>query len=333
MEEREVSKAQDKIQRLIGDIDPGEHAARFVSPSEQTKTCGCASGPVTNEAIDFPEFEPFDLDGDPDLDPEEVYKGLIEHGGFRFHAEIKQVDEEKRIIRGFANTKNIDRVGDIVEPSAFRKSLAAFSRRGKILWGHWGNGIGTAINAEIRDKGFFLEAQIGTGFDASGSFIASLEIEDAWNRIRQGINDAFSIGFQIIESESIPEADRPTQGFYTADRRIILLDLYEVSVVAIEANVQSTFNIVKAMQHGTDLWDRRKKCFQGICWTDDDRGGNKSEADYSEVTRYVASVTQDLDQAERELQEEITVMSAIERLRILNDELSEPAKTTEGGEN
>ena len=50
------------------------------------------------------------------------------------HAELKTIksDSDDLFIEGFASTKDIDRVDDIVEPTAFKKTLKAFMENPEI---------------------------------------------------------------------------------------------------------------------------------------------------------------------------------------------------------
>lgn len=232
---------------------------------------------------------------------------LIERKKFEFHAEIKSVHETndgRLVLQGFANTRNIDRVRDIVEPSAFKRAVAKGVKKVKILRNHdMDEPIGLGIDASIRDKGFFFKGGISN---------AEIRyVQEAREQIKDGLMDSFSIGFSILKSEPIDPKDAPKQDGRVADRRITDLDLWEVSVVTVPANVQSTFSVVKGMQHGSDLYDRAGKCF--VEYPDITKYGVKETVDYSRTTDYIKRVTEEIDN----MPTGMTITEASARLKAL----------------
>ena len=157
--------------------------------------------------------------------------------------EMKQDSEGARIIMGMASTGSVDRVGDIIEPGAFRKTLKNFLKTNPLILAHHSAllGIGHALDAEVTDSGLSMAVRIGTGTNPNDP------LEIMWNRISQRIYRALSIGYHILRREDILDNGR-VMGW-----RIIELDLYEVSVVAIPANAEALFDIAKAVRNGTDL--------------------------------------------------------------------------------
>lgn len=259
------------------------------------------------------------------LDFKELLEAVETRGAFQFHAEIKTINEKDRIIEGYANTKNVDRVGERVEPGAFRRSLAPFKRRGKILRNHdWREPIGKAIDARIDDTGFWIKAKIEEGIDY---------IDEAWEQITRKLLDSFSIGYRVLKV-SRPEEDERSKG--DPWRIIELLDLYEVSVVTIPANVQSTFSIAKGMKHGSDLWLQDADLWAATGkdgdlvvmkdkspweWVDSNATPDEAEylstatpEPYARTAEYVKKVT-------AEIEEGMKRASAIEALERVNSEL------------
>jgi HK97 family phage prohead protease len=184
-----------------------------------------------------------------DVDAEALREVMLERGRFKFHAGIKQAEEDdggRRIISGFANTRNLDRVNEVVDPNAFRGTLKQWMKNPVILADHWPsvqNVIGRGVEAKIDDKGFFLKAEI-----AKGTQLA----DDTWTLIQQKMLRAFSIGYRILKDEFVDAADAG-KDFAGKVRKILKLELYEVSVVAIPANRESLFSVSKGMLYGTDL--------------------------------------------------------------------------------
>ncbi len=231
----------------------------------------------------------YTYDFDEEFKWDDLGAKLIERGGFQFHAEIKNVTEMKDgrlIVSGFANTKNIDRVRDIVDPSAFQRAINKGVGKLKILRNHnMREPIGLGIDASIRSNGFFFKGGIS---NADIGYV-----QEARQQIKEGLIDSFSIGFSILKAEPIATEGAPKQDGRVADRRITDLDLWEVSVVTIPANVQSTFAMVKGMQYGSDLYDRAKKHF--IDRPDIDQRGELDTVDYSKTTEYIKRITEEID--------------------------------------
>ena len=185
----------------------------------------------------------------PDYDANEIVGQLEQRGGFDFHCELKaEGDSDKRVISGYANTKHIDRMSDIVEPSAFKSSLSHFLKHGVILAHHDpSNVVGVPLDAKIDSKGLKLKAQGLFGNDAADP------IERVWNVVKQGGLRAFSVGFRILPGGVVWEGNDNEKEDAPRVRRITKLELYEVSIVSIPANRQSVFSVAKSLIDGTDL--------------------------------------------------------------------------------
>tara|TARA_R100001530_G_scaffold53313_1_gene39367 strand:- start:2841 stop:3971 length:1131 start_codon:yes stop_codon:yes gene_type:complete len=157
------------------------------------------------------------------------------------HAELKTIksDSDDLFIEGFASTKDIDRVDDIVEPTAFKKTLKAFMENPVLMFNH-GMGIkgrdvvGKIVESEIREKGLWVKA-----------FISETE-QELRTKIKEGLFKAFSFGFKILKSDMIKQAGKDI-------RKIAEVELLEVSVVSIPANRRALFSVSKAFECGTDL--------------------------------------------------------------------------------
>lgn len=159
-----------------------------------------------------------------------------------FHAELKSeegVDTGDLFISGYASTSDIDRVDDIVEPSAFKKTLKDFMKNPVLLLNHGMSAagripVGKVVEADIRPKGLFVKALI------SKTEIALRE------KIKEGLYKAFSFGFKIMNSDVIKKTGKSL-------RKITDLELFEVSVVSIPANRRALFSVTKGFEFGSDL--------------------------------------------------------------------------------
>lgn len=219
-----------------------------------------------------------------------ISENLHTQGGFEFHAEFEgteKTDKGDRFIQGYANTKNLDLMRDIVEPGAFRKSFKYWLKNGVILLHHdWTIIVGKPVEAKIDDKGFFIKVQIFKGLTPES------KIEETWNLIEQGGLKAFSIGFRIIKSKY--EQDENEREF----RRILELVLLETSIVSIPANRESLFSVSKGIEFGTDLIDIET----GEAALSIDELNNEKR--YEELIRRVNEINEELKMREEEEIEE-----------------------------
>lgn len=151
----------------------------------------------------------------------------------RFHAEFKSVDTKSGMIEGFASTSFKDRHGDIVEPDAFKDSMSEFLKNPVLLLEH-SESIGTVEAVEVVPNGIKIVAKVGKGFEPA---------DTTRKKIDQGILKAFSIGF--IPEDVVFDEKRDAWAIKKGE-------LLEVSVVAIPANRQSLFSVIKGYLDGDD---------------------------------------------------------------------------------
>ncbi|CCI88567.1 head maturation protease [Yersinia phage phiR2-01] len=159
-------------------------------------------------------------------------------------AYVKSVDTSSKegsvIIRGFANTISKDRAGDVIPSTAWKTSnaLTNYMKNPIILFGHdHRRPIGKCLDLNPTEMGLEIECEI---FESSDPAIYAL--------IKNGVLKTFSIGFRCLDAEW----DEATDIFIIKD-----LELYEVSVVSVPCNQDSTFNLAKSMS-GHDYTEWRK---------------------------------------------------------------------------
>lgn len=158
-------------------------------------------------------------------------------------AAIKAVEatDKSLKIRGFANTVSKDRAGDVIVASAWTTSnaLKNYMKNPIILFGHdHERPIGKCLDMVPTEMGLEIEAEI---FEDADPSIFSL--------IKNGVLKTFSVGFRILDADW----DDDTHTFMILD-----LELFEVSVVSVPCNQDSTFNLAKSMS-GADYMDFRSK--------------------------------------------------------------------------
>lgn len=142
------------------------------------------------------------------------------------------------LIEGYANTKTKDRVGDVVLPVAFEKSLPTYLENPVLLENHdWGKVAGVTLSAKTDDNGLFIRAKI------------SATRTDLKTQILEGCLRMFSIGYNELQSDFDEE---------TKTKIVKELELLEISIVSVPANPEAKFSVVGAAKPDEDEEDEDK---------------------------------------------------------------------------
>lgn len=129
-------------------------------------------------------------------------------------------------IEGWANKAVVDRGGDLIPKSAWQ--LGNFQKNAIILFNHDKNKpIGKAVAVEARDDGLYVKAKI------SGS--ADPEISKIRDLIKEGVLNAFSVGFDSLDEAKSADGHNEIRG----------AELFEISVVSLPMNQDSLFSLAK----------------------------------------------------------------------------------------
>lgn len=218
---------------------------------------------------DLIEYEATDDGSSPlpeTIDLETISRRIEQEGRFIIRAEIKAVDEERREIEGYASTKDIDRVNEIIKPTAFQGSMDNVNAgRIKILHNHEGRSdiVGTITKGKIDKTGLFIRGKILKN-------VPQAEID--WQSIIQGGLDSFSVGFVTIADEIRKIGGR-------AIRVITDLDLFEISLANMPANTRAGFSVVKSL----------------VFWEQPIKNETIDDDNYRTVRDHVVSITKEID--------------------------------------
>lgn len=150
------------------------------------------------------------------------------HSNFSIKATDMDEDKEKPlIIKGFANTTEKDRMGDIVTEEAWSNGGMKNYLNNPVILAHhkYDEPIGKMIDYSISSKGLEITAEISK---AAGR---------VYDLIKDGILKTFSIGFVVKDGDY----DQARDIFTIKD-----LELLEVSVVSVPANQGSIFSVAKS---------------------------------------------------------------------------------------
>jgi len=132
-----------------------------------------------------------------------------------FYLPIDKVDEETRMVYGYASTTALDAQGDRISLEAMRGSLPDYMRFGNIREMHQPSAVGKAISAVVDETGMYIGAHV---------------VDDvAWKKVKAKVYNGFSIkGSGKREGEWITK-----------------LRLVEISLVDRPANPDAVFDVWK----------------------------------------------------------------------------------------
>jgi len=147
-------------------------------------------------------------------------KGLI-------FIEITKIDEEQRIVGGYATTDSLDIEGDIIDLDATREAVEEYRQWGNVRYMHQAHAVGVVKEMEVDDKGLYVEVKVVD--------------DDCWVKVREGVLKGFSIGFRILECiwDGIKDAWRITKYL-----------LIEISLVDRPANPDCIYDVIKRADDG-----------------------------------------------------------------------------------
>lgn len=167
----------------------------------------------------------------------EKSKKEINHFHAKFKSfKVKQEGENKTIeIEGYASTKDIDRYGDVVNPSAFEETIDLFMKNPVMLLQHDHNKrIGDFTKVEIDENGLYVKGDVKyTAGD-----------DELFAKIENKSLKGFSIGYRVLEAEFKDITDEKGN---VIDWIFVInkLDLVEISVVNVPAN---PYTLMKSLE-------------------------------------------------------------------------------------
>ncbi|WP_234823812.1 HK97 family phage prohead protease [Agrobacterium pusense] len=148
------------------------------------------------------------------------------------------------VVVGYASTfgGEPDSHGDIIAPGAFSASLAQHKSQGTfpaMLWSHkQDQPIGKWTKMVEDSRGLLAEGSINVRTSAG---------RDAWEHLKAGSADGFSIGYRIPTGGEEPQRDGSTL--------LKIIDLVEVSVVAVPSNRLARVTQLKSLNSKSELVD------------------------------------------------------------------------------
>jgi Putative phage serine protease XkdF len=151
---------------------------------------------------------------------------------------IMKVNQEKRLVSGFATLNNLDRQGDIVLSEASKAAFAAWP--GNVREMHANIAAGKVVS--FREQTYY---DTETEKFYEGVYVdvyVSKGARDTWEKVLDGTLTGFSIGGRILDEESFFDAD-----LGKVVNVIKAYELAELSLVDVPANqLANVFSIAKA---------------------------------------------------------------------------------------
>lgn len=142
--------------------------------------------------------------------------------------DIREFDDESRLIEGIASTPAPDRYGDIVEPMG-----AKFALPMPLLWQHDAHQpVGNVEFAKPTKSGIPFRARLAKVEEAG---ILRDRVDLAWQSLKAGLVRAVSIGFRSLAHESMRDG-----GLHFKE-----WEWMELSLVTIPANSEAVITAVK----------------------------------------------------------------------------------------
>jgi phage head maturation protease len=137
----------------------------------------------------------------------------------KLFAAITKLDEEQRLVFGYASTEALDSQHEIVKREALEAALPSYLKFANIREMHGPSAVGVAKEASIDHKGLYLAAKVVDPL--------------AWEKVKEGVYKGFSIGGKAVKRDP-------------ANRHIITqLELHEISLVDRPANPEAVFDLYK----------------------------------------------------------------------------------------
>lgn len=107
---------------------------------------------------------------------------------FKAYAPISKVDDDQRMVFGYASTDTKDSQGDVVKIDAIEKALPDYMRFANIREMHTMSAVGVAKSAEVDEKGLYIGAKV---------------VDDAaWLKVKEGVYKGFSIGGKALKKSN-----------------------------------------------------------------------------------------------------------------------------------
>lgn len=137
----------------------------------------------------------------------------------RFYIPITRVDEEKRMVYGYATTEAVDSYGTVIDLDSVKRCLPDYLQWRNIREMHQPSAVGRADDITLDENGLYIGAKI---------------IDDqAWKKVKEGVYKGFSVGGKKD---------------YQEDDRIFMKRINEISLADRPSNEDCVFDTFRIYQ-------------------------------------------------------------------------------------
>ena len=120
--------------------------------------------------------------------PQAMSKSDLEKADVHLYGDISKVDDEQRIVSGYASTTSLDMQGESVTKAAMEDALPEYMKFANIREMHGASAVGVCKSASVDDKGLYIEVHVAD--------------DNAWKKIKAGVYKGFSIGGKSLAKAS-----------------------------------------------------------------------------------------------------------------------------------
>lgn len=176
----------------------------------------------------------------------------------RFSMPIGKVDQERRIVSGFATLDNVDKQDDIVTTEA---SLAAFKKfRGNLREMHQPTAVGKVVS--FKEDRYFDPASKKFFSGVYVSAYVSKGAQDTWEKVLDGTLTGFSIGGNITKSDDSFDEK--------LDKSVRIIKEYELFELSLVDNPANQFANVLSIEKGVVGGYLAKTVVDNVYWCNTD---------------------------------------------------------------
>lgn len=151
----------------------------------------------------------------------------LDHPDLYLYAPLVKVDEEKRLVFGYASSDRVDLDGQIADAEWLKRELPDWFKWGNIREMHQLKAIGKAKDVEWDENGPYL--------------VSKVVDDDAWKKVKEGVLQGYSIGIKGTRTQIDAKAPHG---------RIVGGKIIEVSLVDRPANEDGRFALFKSVGLG-----------------------------------------------------------------------------------
>lgn len=175
-------------------------------------------------------------------------------GSIRLSMPINKVDQERRIVSGFATLDNLDKQGDIVPADASIRAFETF--RGNIREMHQPKAVGKIVSFK-EDKYYDAKTQKFYNGVYVSAYV-SKGAQDTWEKVLDGTLTGFSIGGVVKDSEDVYDEDM--------GKAYQVIKEYELSELSLVDNPANQFANVLSIEKGEMTGFLAKAQIENVFW-------------------------------------------------------------------